>query len=63
MEASLIRKVAHMGKEKAAEALEINYDELADYLHCYRSVYMKVDGNVNTMTFFEGIGVHRTQQA
>ncbi|WP_298579249.1 CDP-alcohol phosphatidyltransferase [uncultured Olegusella sp.] len=38
-----------MGK-KAAEALEINYDELADYLHCNHSVYMKVDGNVYYLT-------------
>ena len=31
-----------MGK-KAAEALDINYDELAEYLHVNHSVYMKVD--------------------
>ena len=34
-----------MGK-KAAEALEINYDELADYLHKTHSVYMKVGNDV-----------------
>ena len=38
-----------MGK-KAAEALEINYDELADYLHSNHSVYMKVDNDVYYLT-------------
>lgn len=38
-----------MGK-KAAEALDINYDELADYLHCNHSVYMKVDHKVYYLT-------------
>jgi hypothetical protein len=38
-----------MGK-KAAEALEINYDELADYLHKNHSVYMKVDDDVYYLT-------------
>ncbi|EHF02510.1 MULTISPECIES: hypothetical protein [Olsenella] len=38
-----------MGK-KAAEELEINYDELADYLHSNHSVYMKVDNDVYYLT-------------
>jgi len=38
-----------MGK-KAAEALEISYDELADYLHNHHSVYMKVDSDVYYLT-------------
>lgn len=38
-----------MGK-KAAEALEINYNELADYLHSNHSVYMKVDNDVFYLT-------------
>ena len=38
-----------MGK-KAAEALEINYDELADYLHKNHSVYMKVGNDVYYLT-------------
>ncbi len=38
-----------MGK-KASEALDINYDELANYLHCNHSVYMKVDNDVYYLT-------------
>ncbi|MGI6230259.1 MAG: CDP-alcohol phosphatidyltransferase [Tractidigestivibacter sp.] len=38
-----------MGK-KAAEALDISYDELADYLHANHSVYMKVGSNVYYLT-------------
>lgn len=38
-----------MGK-KAAEALEISYEELADYLHTNHSVYMKVDNDVYYLT-------------
>ncbi|WP_077598324.1 CDP-alcohol phosphatidyltransferase [Olsenella urininfantis] len=38
-----------MGK-KAAEALEINYDDLAEYLHKNHSVYMKVDSDVYYLT-------------
>ncbi len=38
-----------MGK-KAAEELEINYSELADYLHAHHSVYMKVDTDVYYLT-------------
>ena len=38
-----------MGK-KAAEALEINYDDLADYLHKNHSVYMRVDNDVYYLT-------------
>ncbi|OFK22344.1 MULTISPECIES: hypothetical protein [Olsenella] len=38
-----------MGK-KAAEALEIDYDGLADYLHAHHSVYMKVDNAVYYLT-------------
>jgi hypothetical protein len=38
-----------MGK-KAAEALDINYDGLANYLHCNHSVYMKVDNDVYYLT-------------
>ena len=38
-----------MGK-KAAEALEINYDELDEYLHKNHSVYMRVDNNVYYLT-------------
>ena len=34
-----------MGK-KAAEALDINYDELAEDLHCNHSVYMKTGSAV-----------------
>lgn len=36
----LLEKGRDMGK-KAAEALDINYEELADYLHKNHSVYMK----------------------
>ena len=38
-----------MGK-KTAEALEINYDELDEYLHKNHSVYMRVDNNVYYLT-------------
>ena len=38
-----------MGK-KASEALDINYDQLADYLHYNHSVYMKVDNKVYYLT-------------
>jgi hypothetical protein len=38
-----------MGK-KAAEALDISYEELAEYLHVNHSVYMKVDNNVYYLT-------------
>jgi hypothetical protein len=38
-----------MGK-KAAEALELDYNKLADYLHCNHSVYMKVDNDVYYLT-------------
>ena len=38
-----------MGK-KAAEVLEINYDDLAEYLHKNHSVYMKVDSDVYYLT-------------
>ena len=38
-----------MGK-KAAEALDINYDGLADYLHANHSVYMKVGSTVYYLT-------------
>ena len=38
-----------MGK-KAAEALDINYDELAEYLHCNHSVYMKLDSSIYYLT-------------
>ncbi|MBQ9315587.1 MAG: CDP-alcohol phosphatidyltransferase [Atopobiaceae bacterium] len=38
-----------MGK-KAAEALDISYDQLAEYLHVNHSVYMKVDNNVYYLT-------------
>lgn len=38
-----------MGK-KAAEALDIDYDELADYLHAHHSVYMQVDSDVYYLT-------------
>ena len=38
-----------MGK-KAAEALDINYADLAEYLHCNHSVYMKVDSTVYYLT-------------
>ena len=38
-----------MGK-KAAEALDINYDELAEYLHCNHSVYMKIDSAIYYLT-------------
>ena len=34
-----------MGK-KAAEALDINYDELAEYLHCNHSAYMKLESPI-----------------
>lgn len=38
-----------MGK-KAAEALDINYDQLADYLHSHHAVYMKVGSKVYYLT-------------
>ncbi len=38
-----------MGK-RASEALDINYDQLADYLHCHHSVYMKIDSKVYYLT-------------
>lgn len=38
-----------MGK-KAAEALDINYDELAEYLHCNHSVYMKIGSAIYYLT-------------
>ena len=38
-----------MGK-KAAEALDIHYEELADYLHKNHSVYMKVGNDVYYLT-------------
>ena len=38
-----------MGK-KAAEALDISYEQLADYLHANHSVYMKVDNTVYYLT-------------
>ena len=34
-----------MGK-KAAEALDINYEGLVEYLHCNHSVYMKIGSSV-----------------
>ncbi|MGN0070315.1 MAG: CDP-alcohol phosphatidyltransferase [Atopobiaceae bacterium] len=38
-----------MGK-RATEALDINYDQLADYLHSHHSVYMKVGSKVYYLT-------------
>ena len=38
-----------MGK-KAAEALEISYDQLAEYLHVNHAVYMRVDDKVYYLT-------------
>lgn len=38
-----------MGK-RASEALDINYDQLADYLHSHHSVYMKVGSKVFYLT-------------
>ena len=38
-----------MGK-KAAEALDINYDQLAEYLHVNHAVYMRVDSTVYYLT-------------
>lgn len=38
-----------MGKI-ASEKLEINYDDLADYLHTHHSVYMKVGSKVYYIT-------------
>jgi len=38
-----------MGK-RAAEALDLTYDQLADYLHCNHSVYMKVGSAVYYLT-------------
>ena len=38
-----------MGK-KSDEVLDINYDQLADYLHTHHSVYMKVDNDVYYLT-------------
>lgn len=35
---------------KAAEALEISYDELPTYLHANHSVYMEVDGATYYLT-------------
>jgi hypothetical protein len=42
-------KGCDMGK-KAAEALDINYEDLADYLHKNHSVYMKVGNDVYYLT-------------
>ena len=36
--------------ERASEALDINYDQLADYLHSHHSVYMKIDSKVYYLT-------------
>ncbi|MDY5003345.1 MAG: CDP-alcohol phosphatidyltransferase [Atopobiaceae bacterium] len=38
-----------MGK-RASETLDINYDQLADYLHSHHSVYMKIDSKVYYLT-------------
>lgn len=38
-----------MGK-RASEALDINYDQLADYPHSHHSVYMKIDSKVYYLT-------------
>lgn len=38
-----------MGK-KSDEVLDINYDQMADYLHTHHSVYMKVDNDVYYLT-------------
>lgn len=38
-----------MGK-KAAEALDIHYSDLADYLHAHHSVYLKVGSSVYYLT-------------
>ncbi len=38
-----------MGK-KAAEALDIDYEGLAEYLHCNHSVYMKIGSSVYYLT-------------
>ena len=38
-----------MGK-RASEALDINYDQLADYLHSHHSVYIKIDSKVYYLT-------------
>ncbi|WP_455137186.1 CDP-alcohol phosphatidyltransferase [Thermophilibacter sp.] len=38
-----------MGK-KAAEALDINYEGLAEYLHCNHAVYMKTGSDVYYLT-------------
>ena len=38
-----------MGK-KASEVLDINFEELADYLHEHHSIYMQVDSNVYYLT-------------
>ena len=38
-----------MGK-RASEALDINYDQLAAYLHSHHSVYMKIDSKVYYLT-------------
>ena len=38
-----------MGK-KAAEALDINYEGLVEYLHCNHSVYMKIGSSVYYLT-------------
>lgn len=38
-----------MGK-RASEALDINYDQLADYLHSHHSVYMKIDSKIYYLT-------------
>lgn len=38
-----------MGK-RASEALDINYDQLTDYLHSHHSVYMKIDSKVYYLT-------------
>lgn len=38
-----------MGK-KAAEALDISYEDLAEYLHCNHSVYLKVGSDIYYLT-------------
>ncbi len=35
---------------KAAEALELSYEELPTYLHTYHSVYMEVEGSTYYLT-------------
>lgn len=38
-----------MGK-RATVALELTYEELAEYLHCHHSVYMQVDSSMYYLT-------------